>query len=353
MVKTAANLDDAPFGTEKIRLKIEMDRDFTNFDSRQKKEYLSDLAQSAACPQELMENQAFLRGCVVHELELPAPVAKRLVELFKKAQAGDLDSATLEEFRAFLAKHSVTAVTEYKVVTIQVDDERPKKAAVFVHGWRGDDDSFGELPKWVEGATGWRSAVFSYPTGLWSHSPSISLVSASFDNWVRGKFPDAELAIIAHSMGGVVVRHCLTEEGLRETPLDIKLLVLCASPENGAVLASIGEKIPTIQKAQLRELDPNSPFLFSMNKWWDKWVKSNVPGRCRVRSIVGDKDRVVSLNNARGTDTDPVPILGADHTDIVKPISKNEEIVATITRWVRDIDRSSRTRQSVRPQPEM
>ena len=39
-------------------------------------------------------------------------------------------------------------------------------------------------------------------------------------------------------------------------------------------------------------------------------------------NLVGTSDDVVSLNSARGTDTDPIPALGVGHGDIVKP--KNE-----------------------------
>jgi triacylglycerol esterase/lipase EstA (alpha/beta hydrolase family) len=274
-----------------------------------------------------------------------------MIELFSKISDGTIDSATIEEFRDFVAKHSVTQVEELKVVLLAVHPERPKRAVIFVHGWNGDANSFGEMPKWIEARTGWKTGVFSYPTGIISHSSSIALTSASFDNWVRGSFPEAQLAIVAHSMGGVVVRHSLTEEPLRETPLNLRLLVLCASPENGAVLASMGKSIPGLASVQLRELDTNSPFLFGLNKWWDKWVADHVPARCRVRSIVGDSDKVVSINNARGTDRNPVPVLGAGHIDLVKPKSDSAEIIVTISRWIHELDKSTANRKSAQSQP--
>ncbi|MEO6030548.1 MAG: hypothetical protein ABIP61_01390, partial [Burkholderiaceae bacterium] len=309
--------DDAAHQPDLVRFKIKMQRSFAEFDAEQKDRYLDDLARIAGCTRAQIEaHQVFIRGCVVHEFEVPAIVAERLMELFGKAQRGELDDSALDAIRAFLAQHHVVDYKDYKVVTIQVLDERPKKAAIFVHGWRGDEASFGRLPEWIESQTGWKSAVYSYPTGVWSHSPSIALVSAAFDNWVRDHFPDAALAIIAHSMGGLIVRHALIEQPLRDTPLDTRLLVLCASPETGAAIASLAAKVPTIRNQQLRELEPDSPFLFSLNKWWDQWVKTNVPAVCRVRSLVGTSDDVVSLNSARGTDTNPIPVLGAGQSDI-------------------------------------
>lgn len=328
-----------------VRFKIKMQRSFAEFDDAQKDRYLDGLARIAGCTRAQIEaHQVFIRGCVIHEFEIPAVMAERLMELFGKAQRGELDDSALDDIRAFLAQEKVVEYKDYKVVTIQVHDERPKQAAIFVHGWRGDEVSFGRLPEWVEAQTGWKSAVYAYPTGIWSHSPSIALVSAAFDNWVRDHFPEAALAIIAHSMGGVVVRHALIEQPLRDTPLDTRLLVLCASPETGAAIASLAAKVPTIRNQQLRELEPDSPFLFSLNKWWDKWVKTNVPDVCRVRSLVGTSDDVVSLNSARGTDTDPIPVLGAGHSDIVKPKSETGEVVTTIARLIREVGKAAGSR---------
>ena len=330
--------EDEPRRPDLVRFKIKMERSFAEFDLDQKNRYLDDLSRIAGCTREVIEaHQVFIRGCVVHEFEIPAVVATRLVELLGKAQRGELDESALADIAAFMKQHNVVEFKEYKVVTIQVQDERPRKAVIFVHGWRGDDESFGRMPEWIETQTGWKSAVFSYPTGMWTHSPSISLVSAAFDNWVRDNFPDAAIAIVAHSMGGVVVRHTLTEQSLRMKPLDTRLLVLCASPETGAAIASLATQLPTVRKDQLRELDQDSTFLLSLNKWWDRWVQLNVPAVCRVRSLVGTADKVVSLNSARGTDTDPIPVLGAGHMDIVKPKAADGSVVTTIARLVREI----------------
>ena len=333
---------EAPGPTDLVRVKIKMERSFAEFDAVQKERYLDALARIAGCTREVIEaRQVFIRGCVIHEFEIPAVIAARLVELLDKAQGGELDDSALAEVVAFMKENHVVEAKEYKVITVRVLDQAPKRAVVFVHGWRGDGDSFGRLPEWIAEKTGWAGAVFTYPTGLWTHSPSISLVSGAFDNWVRDHYPGAELAVVAHSMGGVVVRHSLTEQALRDVPLDVRLLVLCASPETGAAVASLAAQMPTVRKEQLRELDPDSPFLFTLNKWWDRWVQLNVPERSRVRSLVGSADKVVSLNSARGTDTDPIPVLGAGHIDIVKPASIDSPVVTTIARLVRDLEKAT------------
>ena len=56
---------------------------------------------------------------------------------------------------------------------------------------------------------------------------------------------------------------------------------------------------------------------------------------------MGTADKVVSLNSARGTDTDPIPVLGAGHVDIVKPKAADGPVVTTIARLVHDIEKAT------------
>lgn len=329
------------FGPEKTRLKIRMDLPYDSFSDDLKASYLSDLAKLAGCPPAAIQKTVFLRSCVIHEFEVPKPVADRLLELWTRLKNDkSLDPDDKEALEAFLDAWKIDRIAAYETVRVQVLRDEPKRATIFVHGWRGESTSFGHLPQWLEEQTGWHSRVYPYPTGLWSHSPSIVMVSRALENWVRGNFPDSQLAFVAHSMGGAVVRHVLTSQDVRDRPIDgrIPLVVLCASPENGGALAAVAAHVPTLRSAQIVELSPNSGFLLDLNTRWDVWVRRNVPARSRVRSIFGTKDAVVTANNARGVDTEPVPILGAGHIDIVKPSAADSDIVMTIGRWIKEVE---------------
>lgn len=61
-------------------------------------------------------------------------------------------------------------------------------------------------------------------------------------------------------------------------------------------------------------------------------------------SLAGTSDDVISLNSARGTDTDPIPVLGAGHSDIAKPESEKVEVVTTIARLIREAGKAAASR---------
>ena len=175
--------------------------------------------------------------------------------------------------------------------------------------------------------------MFSYPTGLWENSPSISLVSSTLDNWIRTHFESSTLAVIGHSMGGVVVRKLLSEQHLLDDPLDVRLAVMCASPHTGT-LASLLRKIPSLNSAQLRELDQDSPFLFDLNKYWTWYINKHKAGLVRTKSVIAQKDGVVSLNSAAGLDLSPLVVQGADHRSVVKPLSDQDLTVLSLSNWI-------------------
>jgi pimeloyl-ACP methyl ester carboxylesterase len=335
------------FGDELVRVQIKMARSFTGFDEALKARYLADLAEVAGCTQASFHSQIFIRGCVKHELELPRVVAKRLAALFARAEKeaaeegrddveGQLEREALAAMRAFAEKHFVTDVRLFSTLTVRVTENAPSRVVVFVHGWRGNTDSFGDMPEWVAEQTGWKTKVFPYPTGLWTNSPSISQVANSLDNWIQVHCESAVLALVGHSMGGVVVRKMLTEQMISDAPLDIRLAVMCASPHTGT-LASLLRKIPTFDSAQLRELDQDSTFLFDLNRYWNWWINTLKAGQVSTKSVIAQKDGVVSLNSAAGLDTSPLVVLGADHRSVVKPASAQDLQVQRLSQWIKAV----------------
>ncbi len=144
----------------------------------------------------------------------------------------------------------------------------------------------------------------------------------------------SELAIICHSMGGIVTRKLVVSQAWRNRPLDtrIKQITFVASPHSGVPLAKLAKYVPSIKKAQLSELNTKSPFLVDLNGQWSAWSKSNIPSNCITSSIYGTDDDVVDETLAIGDDPEAIPILGAGHINIVKPESEESEIILTIKR---------------------
>lgn len=319
-----------------------MDRSFSKFSNADREEFLSDLSNISGCPVEEIEDVKFSSGCVIFDGELDREAVKRLIEYFEKKNslAEDVPSQ-LQDFVEFCKKWSVDSLHSYLRVKIEGEKKEPAKqkdSVVFIHGWRGDEDSFGKMPTYVSEKTECQTGIYSYPTGIWEKSPSIDMIARNFDNWLRNNVSSRRIAIVAHSMGGLVARRFVSLQFERADRIDnlVRLFVFIASPHNGAVLANIGRHVPTFRQVQLNDLSTDSSFLFSLNADWNKWVSSDYSKGSTIRCIVGANDKVVSINSAIGLDPNPIPILEAGHIDIVKPEDENDEVVITTSRLLRE-----------------
>jgi hypothetical protein len=86
---------------------------------------------------------------------------------------------------------------------------------------------------------------------------------------------------------------------------------------------------------QLSDLSDDSPVLYDLNKRWKKWMGDYVPSRCRLKSIFGTDDKVVTSVNAIGDDSDATPIMWKNHIDIVKPETADDEVVLTVKTFLK------------------
>lgn len=325
---------DAPLA----RLRVVMERPHERFDKYAEAAFLRDLSQIAGCPEEEIRNLSIRHGCVKFEASLDEEAVKRLLELYDRLQTAD-DDPELRALREFLTTHNVTSIVAEYDVKLQIVKRTPThKHIVFVHGWTGDSDSFGDLPQYLSDSMRCTSSIYQYPTSWWSHSPSIIFVARNLHNWLRNNVTADRLAFVAHSFGGLVVRKFLVLEGFRANGLDnlVRQITFVASPHDGAALAEIAQHVPLLRSAQLTELSPSSGVLFELNELWQTWVQRMMPKVCRIRSIFGTADRLVTATSARGLDTEAVPILGANHTDIVTPRDPDDEVVQTIVRFLRE-----------------
>tara|TARA_R110002073_G_scaffold104666_3_gene236966 strand:+ start:127 stop:1134 length:1008 start_codon:yes stop_codon:yes gene_type:complete len=323
----------------KRTLRIRMKRSFKGFDDSVRAQFLDDLSTISGCPVEEIESIRFTSGCVIFDGELDKEAVRKLIEYFDKR---DMENAPsdIAEFKKFLEKWTVSNVHSYMRVRVEEEkpDEEPndKTNIVFVHGWRGDEDSFGRMPEYLETHVECKGLVYEYPTGIWEKSPSLEFIARNLDNWIRNHVTTDNIAIISHSMGGLIVRRLVALQFERKDRIDsaLRQLTFIASPHNGAALANLGKHVPILQKTQLRELDTGSPFLFSLNSDWLTWTQGNNSKNCSMRCIVGTGDKVVSPNSAMGLDPNPVPILNKGHIDIVKPENSDDEVILTTARFL-------------------
>ncbi|MCA9239233.1 MAG: alpha/beta hydrolase [Planctomycetales bacterium] len=82
-------------------------------------------------------------------------------------------------------------------------------------------------------AAGLPCAVFAYPNDQ-ALAPSAELLSTSLKAFGR-KCPGRRVALVTHSMGGLVARECIENDELN--PANVDRLVMVAAPTHGSVLA--------------------------------------------------------------------------------------------------------------------
>jgi hypothetical protein len=225
-------------------------------------------------------------------------------------------------------------VVEYLLKT-RVDREgimEKDRLVLFVHGlggageatWRdGRHPGFAQLIK-NDGALRDSTdvAFFEYPTSLLRLpftriSPRVGDLAEGLRSQIENRFPNhRSIALICHSLGGLVARRYLIEEVKRGNTLRVDKLLLYAVPNTGSNLAGIAQHI-SWRHNQLRQLCLGSEFLEEINK---EWTRLKMNESVTVRYVFGGQDRVVDKQSAVGIGNELVdPILEANHKSIVKP----------------------------------
>ena len=198
-----------------------------------------------------------------------------------------------------------------------------KQAVVFLHGFLGDrDDTWDRLPllfgtadaDWDIYTLGYATTFFPDFLRLWSGDPDLMILSAmlrtqaSIDPLRRYH----SLALIAHSMGGLVVQRALIDD--RELANRTDYVVLFGTPSAGLRKASgVG-----FLKRQLRNMATDSEFITSLRKEWDDQFGPDPPFDLKV--IAGERDMFVPANSS----LEPFPkefhrVVSGDHHSMLRP----------------------------------
>jgi pimeloyl-ACP methyl ester carboxylesterase len=320
-----------------VEFRLLLDHD--DFTPEIQSEFRGLLAEVTVCNADDISIRSIRTGCINVVVNLPDEAAKQFLELYWQycQSRPDLENVP-EPLRSFLKKYKVDDFTGRVDIDIHVKSKPKNTAIVFVHGWTGDENTFGKWPSFLWDEFRCASEVFKYPTGLVSHSPSTVYVAEALANRIRNKYRDSRLALIAHSLGGLVVRRCMVSAQDQDDRLDFDVRNICfiSSPHDGSVFAKAASRIPFINSEQIEELKNSSALLYDLNVRWARWVRNYVPRACRLQSLFGTADKVVASVSAIGMSENVIPILGKNHTDIVKPDDPNDEVAVTVRRFLVD-----------------
>ena len=189
-------------------------------------------------------------------------------------------------------------MTEYQRGALNAIRTQPdcKRAVVFLHGFSGDrDDTWDRLPGLLGTAVAdWDIYTLGYATtflpdllGVWSADPDIPILAtmlttqASIDPLSRYK----SLAVVAHSMGGLVAQRALVDDPKfagRTTKV-----ILFGTPSTGLRKASWVAP----WKRQLRNMAAGSEFIKTLRQDWDSRFEQGLGFQLMV--VAGEQDQFV------------------------------------------------------------
>ena len=236
-----------------------------------------------------------------------------------------------------------------------------------MHGLGGNDKTWGEFPSLIKKDKSFDDIdvdTFTYDTSLIELSAVGSFVSKgvwglfpqTLLSWVSKLLPTVlpklpkiqkvsdllkgkitlhyndydEIYLVAHSMGGLVVRQYLNDMILSgDKTLKVKKLMLYAVPNNGSALA----KVSNIYKnTQIEQLDVSNDFISQLNQAISYVDLSSID----IRYIVGLKDIAVDEQSAIGEHSNRKfsILLNKTHFDIVKPTDYNDDSYIVLKKFL-------------------
>ena len=141
-----------------------------------------------------------------------------------------------------------------------------KKLVLFIHGIGGDAvstwDKFPELIRAdAEIAARYDVASAGYDTGLVGLHPSLAACARFLKTEIDNRYKDhSDIALIAHSQGGLIARRYIAERLNSHQPLRVSRLLTFATPHHGSGHATLLKRVLGASQ-QVEDLDPNSDFL--------------------------------------------------------------------------------------------
>lgn len=210
----------------------------------------------------------------------------------------------------------------------------PEKGLIlFVHGFGGHGartwQRFPELIQKDPALAHFDTAVFNYPAYHWLRRPTrplprVQLVADALHTEITNRYTGYPIiALVAHSLGGLVARQYLIDRSLDNGLTPVSKLVLYGTPNDGTGLANLGKMI-SWRQPQIKQLCRKSELIATLNKMWTKLAVGDVVD---VKYVVAGQDSVIAEDSARGLPglrSDVAVIADADHRSLVKPRTRED-----------------------------
>lgn len=195
---------------------------------------------------------------------MPKNAVEKQSIFFPSGTIRSLNDAIFDEKIATLGMYDPASFMEHAPTMFHALEENTahKIPVIFVHGIGGSPRSFDAIIARMD-LNRYKPWFFYYPSG----GDLDQLADFFYDLFLSGKIiplKDRPMIIVAHSMGGLVVREAINKYKGRESENRVELLVTIASPFGGHPAAAAGEKHGLIVLPAWRDLNPKSQFITNL-----------------------------------------------------------------------------------------
>lgn len=217
--------------------------------------------------------------------------------------------------------------------------ENSSKALVFIHGYSGDrDTTWGKFPAYLaQNTPDWNIGSIGYPTsflpdiaGIWSADPNLPILST----YLKTELEDgslshfSEIAIVAHSMGGLITQSMLVNNP--DLCHKIKHVILFGTPSGGLRKAWWIR----LWKRSLKNMARSSDYINNLRKAWNQSYETP-PFNFVV--VAGARDEFVPAKSSLQPFNEKFhKVVDGNHLTIVKPKSPEDTNVQIVAKTISD-----------------
>ncbi len=195
-------------------------------------------------------------------ISIPVPEITHSQEslFFPKGSIRDLNDPLFDSDIAILGMYEPAAFLE-KAPTMfyALEEDSYKIPVVFVHGIGGSAREFAMIVSALDRER-YKPWFFYYPSG----SDLDQLADIFYEIFLSGQAVSGSVRpviVVAHSMGGLVVREALNKYRGNESENLVDLLITIASPFGGHPAAAMGEERGPLVVPSWRDLNPDGSFI--------------------------------------------------------------------------------------------
>lgn len=221
-------------------------------------------------------------------------------------------------------------------VTFAVRNTANTKLILLIHGFCGESHAtFGMLPAFIAGdphLTDWDIYCFGYPThlapditGVWSADPDLHTLAGYLNTKIvqTDLFEQyQQIALMAHSMGGLIVQRALLDGGFLNK---VSHVLLFGTPSNGLKKAGLGK----IFKRQARDMNFGGTFITQLRADWNRKFSNPLP--FEFYAIAGIKDEFVpTASSVELFEPKYRHYIEGNHISMVKPSNLEGDAIALL-----------------------